>query len=123
MAKVAIGFGIALIALGLYGYFGVDVGRSPTALIPAFAGALLLICGIVALNPSMRMHAMHGAAMVGVLGVLAPLGRIIPQAIKGTPPAGLSAFTLYTMLVLCLLFVILCVRSFITARKARQATV
>src|SRR5438045_2256338 len=96
--------GIVLIALGLYGYFAVDVHRSVTALIPAFAGALLLICGIAALNPAMRMHAMHGAAVVGVLGVIAPLGRIIPQAMKGTPPSGLSAFTLYSMLLLCLLF-------------------
>ena len=120
MAKLAIGFGVALIALGLYGYFSVDVGRSVTALIPAIAGALLFICGVAALNPAMRMHAMHGAAMVGVLGFLAPLGRMIPQTIKGNPPHGLAGFSQIAMCVLCLLFVILCVRSFIAARKARQ---
>ena len=122
MAKVAIGFGVVLILLGLYGYFGVDeISRSKTALIPAIAGALLTVCGLIALNPAMRKHAMHGAAVVGLLGFLAPLGRMIPQTIKGNPPSGLAGFSQVTMSVLCLIFLILCVRSFIAARKARQA--
>ena len=121
MAKVAIGFGIVLIALGLYGYLSVDeVARSKTALIPAIAGALLAICGVIALNPSLRKHAMHAAAVVGLLGFLAPLGRVIPQTIRGNPPSGLAGFSQVTMSVLCLIFLILCVRSFIAARKARQ---
>ena len=69
------------------------------------------------------MHAMHGAAVVALLGFLAPLGRIIPQALKGTPPHGLALFSQVTMSILCLAFVLLCVRSFINARRARtQAT-
>jgi hypothetical protein len=124
VAKVAIGIGVALIALGLYGYFAVDeTVRSWTALIPTIAGAVLAVLGFVALDPNMRKHAMHAAAVVGVLGFLAPLGRIIPQTIKGSPPQGLAGFSQITMAVLCLLFVILCVRSFINARKARQAAV
>jgi len=88
VAKLAIGFAVALIALGVGGYFAAAAeARSLTALIPAIAGGLLLICGLLAMNPAIRMHAMHGAAMVGLLGFLAPLGRLIPQAIKGTPPS------------------------------------
>ena len=122
MAKVTIGIGFALILLGLYGYFAVPViDRSPTALIPTLFGALLAICGVLALDPAKRKHAMHAAAVVGVVGIIAPLGRIIPLAMKGTPPRGLSAFCLYSMLALCLLFVILCVRSFISARQARES--
>lgn len=124
MAKIAIGIGFALILLGLYGYFGVpEIERSRTALIPTIAGALLAICGVLALDPTKRKQAMHAAAMIGVLGFLAPLGRLIPQTIKGTPPHGLALFSQVTMSLLCLIFVILCVRSFISARKARQAGV
>ena len=124
MAKLAIGFAVALIALGVGGYFAAAAeARSLTALIPAIAGVLLLICGLLAMNPALRMHAMHGAAMVGLLGFLAPLGRLVPQAIKGTPPHGLALFSQVTMSVLCLVFLVLCVRSFVNARKARAATI
>jgi hypothetical protein len=124
VAKVAIGIGVALIALGLYGYFAVDeTTRSWTALIPAIAGALLAILGFVALDPNMRKHAMHAAAVVGVLGFLAPLGRVIPQTMKGNPPSGLAGFSQVAMAVLCLIFVILCVRSFAAARRSREAAV
>jgi peptidoglycan/LPS O-acetylase OafA/YrhL len=124
VAKVTIGIGIALIALGLYGYFAVDeTTRSWTALIPAIAGALLAVLGFVALDPDMRKHAMHAAAVVALLGFLAPLGRIIPQTIRGNTPSGLAGFSQVTMAVLCLIFLILCVRSFVNARKAREGTV
>ena len=124
MAKVAIGIGIALIALGLYGYFAVDeTTRSWTALIPAIAGALLAVLGFIALDPNMRKHAMHAAAVVGLLGFLAPLGRIIPQTMRGNPPSGLAGFSQIAMAALCLIFLILCVRSFINARKTREASV
>ena len=121
MAKLAIGFAIALILLGTGGYFAASPeARSMTALIPAIAGVLLLICGLLAMKPGLRMHAMHGAALVGLLGFLAPLGRLLPQTLKGTPPHGLALFSQVTMSVLCLAFVLLCVRSFIAARRARS---
>ena len=119
MAKVAIGFGVALVALALYGYFAVPEPRSWTALIPAFAGVPLLICGLLALNPGLRKHAMHAAAMFGLLGFLAPLGRL-PKTLRAEPRNNLAAFSQLAMCVLCLIFVILCVMSFINARKARQ---
>jgi hypothetical protein len=126
VAKVAIGFGAALILLALVGYFGAsgptDGGtttyRSWTALIPAFAGVPLVICGLIALNPAYRKHAMHAAAVFALLGFLAPLGRLLPQLARGNTPRPLVFVSQAGMSILCLVFLILCVRSFIAARRA-----
>ena len=76
MAKLALGFGLALIGLGAWGYLGATAGHaSLTALIPAAVGGLLLACGLVALREGLRMHAMHAAALVGLLGTLLAAGR------------------------------------------------
>ena len=69
MANTAIAFGVAFIALGLIGYFG--TGRaSVTALIPAALGSLLVILGVAARDPGRRKQAMHGAAIIGLVGLL-----------------------------------------------------
>ncbi len=120
MSKIALLIGALLIALGVGGYFAADpAARSLTAFIPAIAGVLLIVCGFIAQNPKLRMHAMHGAATVGLLGFVVPLGRVVMKAIAGTPPQGLALFSQLMMALLCLLFVILCVRSFIAARRTR----
>ncbi len=66
MARTTIGFGIAMIALGLIGYFGSNM-VSVTALIPAIFGVLLVVFGAIAQKEHLRKHAMHGAAVVGLL--------------------------------------------------------
>ena len=58
MAKITIGLGLVLIALGLGSYFGTGQA-SVTALIPAFFGLPLLLLGLVALKERMRKNAMH----------------------------------------------------------------
>lgn len=122
MWKIAVGFGAALIALGFGGYFAAEAAhRSFTALIPAIAGALLIVFGLIALNPNLRMHAMHAAATVGLLGFAFPAGRVIVKSIKGATPTGLALYSQVGMAVLCLAFVVMCVRSFVAARRARQA--
>lgn len=123
MSKIAMVFAVLLIALGVGGFaLARPEQRSMTALIPAIAGVLIGLCGVMATKPNLRMHAMHGAALVGVLGFIAPLGRIIPQTIKGSPPEGLALFSQAGMAALCLVFVILCVRSFVAARRTRSVS-
>lgn len=125
MARMAIFFGILLVALGLVGYFAPttfgEVGekqKSLTALIPAAFGAVLLICGIVVeAVPRTRKHVMHLAAAVGVLGAL---GGIMPLMRTKMDMAKASTITGLLMIVLCAVFVILCVRSFVLARIARR---
>ncbi len=125
MAKPTIVIALLLIALGAYGYSqaepkeGTDK-KSPTAMIPAFFGAPILLCGVLALNPARRKHAMHGAAAVGLLGFLGS-ASMLPKTLKADPVSQLKLTTQGGMAILCLLFVFLCVRSFIAARKEMQS--
>lgn len=123
MSNTTIGFGVALILVGLFGYFGTET-RPPTALIPAAFGFLLITFGIIARNEKMRKHAMHAAAVVGVLGFLGTIGGLwqgimmLTGRVVERPEATIAKST---MALLCLAFVILTVKSFIAARKARAA--
>jgi hypothetical protein len=123
-----IAIGLALLAIGLEGYF--DIGgllgvheRSPTALIPAAIGAILTVCGFLSMNEGLRKHVMHLAATVGLIGFLGALGRPI-WVWTHTGELSLSAIPVRLQLAtaaLCLLFVVLCVNSFIQARRSRRA--
>lgn len=121
MPGLTIVFGIILILQGIITYFiaGAD-SRSFTAFIPSIFGALLVICGFVAMKPDLRKHAMHAAAAVGLIGILGPLSRAIPGLLAGKA-VGLAIGSQIAMAILMIIYVILCVRSFIAARKARLA--
>lgn len=146
MANTTIVFGIVLIGLGIVGYTGAgDTPQEPaaeaqaadpnaepeaskksvTALIPAFVGGLLALCGVLALNEKLRMHAMHGAAVVGLLGCLAGAGRGamgIGKFLSGDPSLNQRSFLfVWLMAIICGVFVFLCVQSFIAAKKRRLA--
>ena len=115
MANTTIGIAAALIAIGLVGYFG--TGRqSATALIPAVLGLLLLALGWLARNEAYRKHAMHGVAVVALLGFLGTIGGLIRLVGGTTTPAaiaqGLTAIVTGILLALC-------VKSFIDARRRR----
>ena len=119
MGRITIGFGAVLIALGLIGYLPHQ--ESPTALIPAVFGVVLVVLGVLALRDNMRKHAMHLAAVVGVVGFLAGAGRAISVLVGPTGITNELAFTMTVLLaVVCGVFVGLCVKSFIDARKRRQ---
>ncbi|MEM6822515.1 MAG: hypothetical protein AAF558_11310 [Verrucomicrobiota bacterium] len=120
MPLVGVVFAILLILVGVGGYVGGDMA-SKTALIPTFFGLPLLIASALAFKEAFLKHAMHAAAMVGLLGFLAPLGRIIPQAAKGKFEFDLAGICMVLMVVLCGLFTAFCVKSFIDVRKARTA--
>lgn len=120
MDKVAITIGTLLILLGIGGFAGSGF-VAPTALIPAYFGVVLAILGVVvAAKPAARKHAMHAAAAIALIGVLAAGGRLVMGLAKGNPKP-LAVASLAGMTILCVLFVILAVRSFIAARKAREA--
>ncbi|MEX2213349.1 MAG: hypothetical protein WD768_04435 [Phycisphaeraceae bacterium] len=120
MSKITITIGVALIALGAGFFFGTG-STHVTALIPAFVGLPVAILGGIACcgSDKARKHAAHIAVMLTLLGALAGLGRGIPAMIKG----GISAPVIATFLMaaLCIVHVIFSVRSFIAARKAREA--
>ena len=119
MYKTTILFGVLLIATGLAGYFGTGAVQK-TALIPSGFGVVLLVCGLLASNENRRMLAMHIAVLFGLLGAIGVIPTLLKTLLK--EDRSLAALAAKTVtLVLCVVFVGLCVRSFIAARKAREA--
>jgi len=119
MAKTTAVFGLLLIGNGLYGYTASD-SESITALIPAFVGGVLLLCAIGSIaKPALNMHLMHVAALLGVLGCLAALGRLIPSLFKEEQNS-LAQLNLGLMALLCGGFVYSCIQSFKAAGRRRR---
>ncbi len=121
MPSTSINSGVLLILIGIIGYVFsiVDGNTSITALIPAAFGLLLVIFGLIARSKeNLRKHLMHAAVIVGLLGFLIPAGRLVSQfsSIK----VSLAVFSQAAMALICLVFVVLCVKSFIDARRARE---
>jgi hypothetical protein len=123
MANTTIAFGVAFIVLGLGGYFASGMA-SPTALIPAGFGVVFCILGALARDDRKRKHAMHAAALLGLLAVLGSgrgLTKIGPL-LAGQPverPAAVIAQSI--MALLGIVFVALCIKSFRDARRSRAA--
>jgi hypothetical protein len=122
VAKITIIVGLILIGLGLYGYFGTGT-TSLTALIPAFFGAPILMLGALALKDSMRKHAMHGAVMLGLLCFLGAIGNVVRVLRSGKEIDAIAMTMTVSMGIVSGIFVVLCIRSFIQARKARMAKI
>jgi hypothetical protein len=126
LAKLTIVFGVLLIAIGIWGF--VATGSShPTALIPAYSGILFIVFGVLANseNPKKRMLWMHIAVTIALLLFLGtiPADIDVIRMSRGTEfPHPIAVLEKSGMSLLCLLFVTLCVRSFIAARKARLTT-
>jgi hypothetical protein len=124
MANTTIGFGGALVLLGLVGYVATGA-QSPTALIPAAVGLVLLVLGLLARRPGARMHAMHGAALVALVGFggsVRGLGQGLKMIGGETVKRPSAAIAQSIMAILCLAFVALTIRSFVAARLARKRT-
>lgn len=119
MAKVTIVFAILLIALGLAGYFGTGAAH-PTALIPTWWGVALGIGGVLAISPSesRRKIFMHINVTVGLLGFIGALVVAIQGYVSSASPDMIAFAAKLTMAGLLLIYVILCVRSFIAARRS-----
>jgi hypothetical protein len=124
--------GLLLVGLGLDGYLDIlglvrpDNLQAPTSLIPAYFGAALILCGIVATKDKLLKHAMHFAAMIGLIGLLAGTGMGLPKLAKlmdGTDAKAAATRQQLWLAGICLVFVLLCVNSFIQARKRRAAAI
>lgn len=125
MPLITIVTGDLLIALGVIGYVATGQ-QSLTALIPAAFGLLLNVFGIVALvKPTTLKHTMHAAAAVGLLGFLGGAGMGLPKLFKlmggGEVARPAAVYSQCVMGAVCAVFVGLCVKSFIDARRQRAA--
>jgi len=122
MAKISISFGIIFIILGLVSYFGIS-SESITALIPVFLGIPVLVLGFLGLNEKYLKHAMHGAAVFMLIGFGGTVNGLIKffRMLGGEVFERPSAITVQAiMAVLCLVFLIFAVKSFIDARRKRS---
>ena len=127
MAWPTIICGALLVLIGIVGYGTAEPNAegkiSPTALIPAFFGAALIACGGLAFNVKFRKHVMHLAAMIGLVGAVGGFMPLIRQINKTGEfdPTKKSAVAGELMILVCVVFVGMCVNSFIQAKKARKA--
>lgn len=125
MAKLTMFFGVLLLAIGVMAYVLTDsMHRSQLA--PAVLGVVLLLCGVLANTEDSRrrMLWMHVAVTLGLLGFLASGALVVMEYVwaHGEPfGEPLTVESKEAMCVLCAIFVGLCVRSFIAARRSRIA--
>ena len=106
--------GLVLILWSLVTYF-VSESRSPTAFIPAAFGALMLVFGLIGRNEGKRKHAMHGVALVALLGLLGGFGMGLRKVFSDP---NLAAYSQIFLGAVSLVLLVICVRSFIAARRA-----
>ena len=117
MPSTTIALGVALIILGLAGYFLTGTA-SLTALLPAAFGLVIALSGLMARDERKRKHAMHAAVVVALLGFLGSIRGLVQigGVFDGTAarPAAIVAQTI--MAVLTLGYIVMAVRSFVKAR-------
>ncbi len=125
MSKATIGFGLALGLLGAIG-FVLTGSTHPTALIPLWFGCALLTCGGLAMteNAKRRMLWMHIAVTLGLVGFLFPgtmavIAYVTAHGRTLARPGATGEQAIMSLV--CLIFVMMCIRSFIAARRERNA--
>ena len=118
MAKVTLVFAVLLVALGLVGFLGTG-SEHYTALIPAWIGLALGIGGMLAISPSEKRRKlfMHINVTIGLVGFLGSVSEIL-RGLLSSKEVNATALAAKTALGwVLLIYVILCVRSFIVARR------
>jgi uncharacterized membrane protein YfcA len=122
MPSTAIACGTILILIGILGAIAGNLHNnfSPTALIPAVFGVLLAACGFIAWKKeSLRKHLMHAAVLIALLGFIGGLFSLRGPIMSGQMGDVTSLTAKIAMAAVCLLFVILGIKSFIDARRNR----
>ena len=139
MPLVTVVFGIVLTAVGVVSYV-LSNAVSVTALIPAFIGVVFIILGALALaKPTLRKHVMHAVVVLALVALLGTAGGI-PKTIsylrsevliemdqgkvllsnnEVVRPMAVVAQSIVA--ILSLIFIAMCVQSFIAARKRRES--
>lgn len=124
MARNTIGFGVALVVLGIIGYVG-SGADSITALIPSFFGAVFVALGAVARAVERRALMMHIAAVLALVGVAGSITGLIdlPDLLAGNDLDRPWAVAVQSIMAVVLVaYLVMAVRSFIAARSERRST-
>ena len=122
MSSTTLAFAFAYLVLGIGG-FVLTGSTHKTALIPCVFGVLFLVFGLLARKDNLRKHVMHAAVLIALLAFLGTARSLshLPELLNGTAekPAAITTQSLNASL--SLLYIILAVRSFIQARRARSS--
>ena len=115
--NVTVGYGVFLIAWGIVISI-VSESESFTSYIPSMLGAPLAVSGFIVMRkPEVRKRWMHIAATFGLLCALFGTWFFMVMGDGITYASGSQLMLLITGTA----YTVLCVRSFIAARKAREA--
>ncbi len=122
MARVGIIFGLLLCGLTFVGMVETTV-KSPILFIPMMIGIPTLFCGVVALNPHRRKHAMRAAATLALLGLSVGTIRSSVWTMRWIRDEQVLryAFSLnVALMVISGTFFLICITSFLQDRRRRQ---
>jgi len=122
MSAISIIFGILLNVVGLIGFFGTGATH-PTSLIPCGLGLLLAVCGLLARIEKIRMHVMHVAVLVGLLGfgaTVSAYGMLVAVLKQTAGDKTNSSIAKMATALLCGLYVVRCIQYFVQARLLKK---
>ncbi len=123
MIALTRGIGVALVVIGIGAWLlAGGPGTSPTALLPAILGVVFLVLGLLAGRESLRRHTIHAALVLALLGAIGTVDRALPLLTGGEVDLPAAAWASLATAVLCLVYLVVGVRSFIAARRARAQT-
>ena len=108
--------GIVLIAMGLWGYFSAGENASPTAFIPVAFGVIFLI-----LSPSFKKENKAVAHIVVLLTLLLIIALFMPLKGRISAEDTIGIVRVGIMIVVSIVAMVIYIKSFIDARKAREA--
>lgn len=119
MARVTQAVGLVLVIVGVGAYVASEAA-SPTALLPAVLGLILLALGILATREALRRNAVHGALAVALLGLLGTLPRLggLPALLANNAERPLAVLASTVTAIVLAVYVALGVRSFVAARRS-----
>ena len=122
MSSTTLAFAFAYLLLGISG-FVLTGSTHKTALIPCIFGLLFLVFGLLARKDNLRKHVMHAAVLIALLAFLGTARSLphLPELFNGTAEKPAAIITQSLNAGLSLLYIILAVRSFIQARRARSS--
>lgn len=123
MPSFTVRVGLLLVVFGTASYV-LTGGASLTAFIPSVVGALLAVCGIIAVrSPAARPHAMHAAALLALLGLVGTASALVqvPALLQGTGARRPAVVARAGMAAILLVYLAFSVKSFVDARIRRKA--
>ena len=124
MPLITIIYAVLLLLLGIIGY-SVTGASSATALIPAYFAIVVLILGMLALKEKYRKRGMHAAAafsLIGFLGTIPGVLKLFTMLFGGEIARPAAAISQSIMALLSLLYFLLCLKSFLDARRRRVSS-